>query len=162
MQLWLQGEATVGYLFRALTGRSGLQKVLRKHFHGLSLSNIVTAAREFPITSRVDVQTALEQLFAARPDTKLLGIHSQMQQETPTLAHLFSGGPFPIDLGPLQHDEVDIGDPMPVRCLKNALWLRARRLKREAAEGTGRRRALVQQQIAATAAKPKLGSSGLR
>ena len=113
----------VGYLFRALTGRSGLQKALRKHFHGLSLSNIVTAAREFPVTSRVDVQTALEQLFAGRPDAKLLGIHSQMQQETPTLAHLFSGGPFPIDLGPLQHDEVDIGDPMPVRCLKNALWL---------------------------------------
>jgi AAA+ superfamily predicted ATPase len=71
----------------------------------------------------VDVQTALEELFAERPGTKLLGMHSQMNQETPTLAHLFSGGPFPIDLGPLQHDEVDIGDSTPIRCLKNALWL---------------------------------------
>ncbi len=113
----------VGYLFRALTGRSGLQKVLRSHFQGLFLSSIVTAAREFPITSRVDVQAALEQLMGERPGARLLGIHSQVNQETPTLAHLFSGGPFPIDLGPLQHDEVDIGDAMPVRCLKNALWL---------------------------------------
>src|SRR5205809_1198292 len=39
------------------------------------------------------------------------------------LAHFFSGGPFPIDVGPLQHDEVDIGDSTPVRCLKNGLWL---------------------------------------
>ena len=113
----------IGFLFRAMTGRSGLQKVLRKHFGGRPLGEIVTAAREFPVTSRVDVQAALEQLMAARRDAKLLGIHSQMNQETTSLATLFSGGPFPIDLGPLQHDEVDIGDPAPVRCLKNALWL---------------------------------------
>jgi hypothetical protein len=87
------------------------------------LGDIVTAAREFPITSRVDVQGALEELFRNRPDTKLVAIHSPMNQETPTLAHLFSGGPFPMDLGPLQHDEVDIGDSIPVRCLKNGLWL---------------------------------------
>ena len=113
----------IGDLFRALTGRSGLRKALRKHFQGLSLGEIVTAAREFPATSRVDVQTALEQLFTERPAAKLLGIHTPVTHETPTLAHLFGGGPFPIDLGPLQHDEVDIGDAMPVRCLKNALWL---------------------------------------
>jgi hypothetical protein len=113
----------IGYFFRALTGRSGLQKALHKHFQGFSLGEIVTAARDFPVTSRVDVQTALEQLFAERSGAKLLGIHSQMNQETSTLAHLFSGGPFAIDLGPLQHDEVDIGDSMPIRCLKNALWL---------------------------------------
>ncbi len=93
------------------------------HFEGLALSKIVTAAREFPITSRVDIQTVLDQLFADRADAKLLAVHSQMNQETPTLAHLFTTGPFPMDLGPLQHDEVDIGDSIPVRCLKNGLWL---------------------------------------
>lgn len=112
-----------GYWLRLLSGRSGLQKVLRKHFRGSSLANIVTASREFPITSRVDVQAALQDVFATRPNTKLLGIHSQVSHETPTVAHLFGSGPFPIDLGPLQHDDVDIGDPMPNRCLKNALWL---------------------------------------
>lgn len=28
-----------------------------------------------------------------------------------------------MELGPLQHEDVDIGDPTPVRCLKNGLWL---------------------------------------
>jgi hypothetical protein len=45
------------------------------------------------------------------------------QHETITFAHLLTRGPFPIDLSPLQHDEVDIGDDQPVRCLKNGLWL---------------------------------------
>jgi ATPase family associated with various cellular activities (AAA) len=113
----------IGYFFRSLIGRSPLQKTLRKHFRGVSPSEIVTAAREFPVTSRVDVQIALEQLFAERGGAKLLGIHSPMNQETPTMAHLFTAGPFPMDLGPLQHDEVDIGDETPVRCLKSGLWL---------------------------------------
>jgi hypothetical protein len=33
------------------------------------------------------------------------------------------GGPhFHVDVGPLQYDEIDIGDPVPIRCLKNGLW----------------------------------------
>jgi hypothetical protein len=67
------------------------------------------------------VQRALEQLPWG--DARLLGVHVQISHETITLAHLFTPGPFPVDLGPLQHDEVDVGDPEPVRCLKNALWL---------------------------------------
>jgi hypothetical protein len=113
----------IGYMLRALTGKSDLQKALRKHFQGLSLGEIVTAAREFPITSRVDVQVALEHLMGKRQDVRLLGIHSPMNQETSTLAHLLGSGPFPIDLGPLQHDDIDTGDERPARCLKNALWL---------------------------------------
>jgi ATPase family associated with various cellular activities (AAA) len=67
------------------------------------------------------VQRALEQLPWG--DARLLGVHVPISHETITLAHLFTPGPFPVDLGPLQHDEVDVGDPEPVRCLKNALWL---------------------------------------
>ena len=77
----------VGYFFRAATRGSLLQRTLRKHFGGVPLSEIVTTAHEFPITSRIDVQTALDQLFATRADKKLLAVHSQMNQETPTLAH---------------------------------------------------------------------------
>jgi ATPase family associated with various cellular activities (AAA) len=103
------------------SGASGLQKALRAHFGGADLATIVTAARDFPVTSRVDVQRALEPFPWG--DAKLLGVHVQMSHETLTLAHLFTPGPFPVDLGPLQHDEIDVGDPDPVRCLKNALWL---------------------------------------
>src|SRR5947208_5274257 len=100
---------------------SALQKALQTHFGGADLAAVVTAARDFPITSRVDVQRAIEQV--KWPGARLLGVHAQMTHETLTLAHLFTPGPFPVELGPLQHDEVDVGDADPVRCLKNALWL---------------------------------------
>jgi hypothetical protein len=113
----------IGYFLRSMLGSSQLQRALRAHFKGTALTDIVTASRDFPITSRVDVQTSLEDVVANRGSAKLLGIHSPMNQETPTMAHLLTRGPFPMDVGPLQHDEVDIGDATPVRCLKNGLWL---------------------------------------
>jgi len=113
----------IGYAVRMLTGKSPTQKKLREHFGGRPLEEIVTAARTFPLASRVDVQLAIEQFFSAREKPALIGIHSAMGHETPTLAHLFTRGPFPVEIGPLQQDDVDIGDPAPVRCLKNGLWL---------------------------------------
>ncbi len=113
----------IDYVFRNLLGRTALQKTLRAHFRGVPLAQIVTAAREFPITSRLDVQTALQQSLDGLPGVRLLGLHSPMNHETPTLAQLFTPGLFQVDLGPLQHDELDIGEPIPVRCLKNGLWL---------------------------------------
>jgi hypothetical protein len=112
-----------GFVLEHLLGRSALRKTLQKHFGGMSVAGIATAAREFPITSRVDVQVALEHIMASQPAATLLGVHSQVGHETLTLAHLFTRGPFPMDIGPLQHDEVDVGDEVPVRCLKNGLWL---------------------------------------
>jgi hypothetical protein len=103
--------------------KTALQKTLLGHFGHIEASQIVTAAREFPITSRVDLQEALDDWFRDRPATRQLGVHTQMSHETPTLAQLFAPGPFGVDISPLQHDEVDVGDPLPVRCLKNSLWL---------------------------------------
>jgi hypothetical protein len=81
------------YFLRSLIGRSLLQRTLHKHFRGVPPGEILTAAREFPLTSRVDVQIGLEQLFAERGGAKLLGIHSPMNQETSTMAHVFTAGP---------------------------------------------------------------------
>src|SRR6184192_3750563 len=113
----------IGYVFRMLAGKSATQKRLRQHFGGRRVEQIVTAARTFPPASRVDVQLAIDDFFESRADPILLGIHLPVGFETPTFAHLWTGGPFPVELGPLQHDDVDIGDPAPVRCLKNGLWL---------------------------------------
>ena len=103
-------------------GASRLRKTLLKHF-GVPAGEIATAGRQFPITARVDIQSALEDLLQSRTNTTLLGVLSPNPHEPPTLAQTLAGGHFPIDAGPLQHDEIDIGEPVPVRCLKNGLWL---------------------------------------
>ena len=112
-----------GFVLRSILGRSPLQRALQTHFKGIAFTELVTAARDFPITSRVDVHSALEEMMERRGSGRLLGIHSPMNHETFTMAHLLTRGPFPVDVGPLQHDEVDVGDAAPVRCLKNGLWL---------------------------------------
>src|SRR5438067_819599 len=113
----------IGYAFRMLRGKSAVRQKLKKHFRGVRIEQIVTAARTFPIASKVDVQASLNELLKSYPNANLLGIHSAFGHETPTLAHLFTPGPFPVELGPLQHDDVDIGEETPARCLNNALWL---------------------------------------
>ncbi|MDX2150106.1 MAG: ATP-binding protein [Bryobacteraceae bacterium] len=113
----------IGSFLRAVSGKSGLRMALHRHFGEVPVETILTAGRDFPVTSRVDVQTALNELLDTRPGVRLLGVNSQMNHETPTLAAFLTPSPWPSEIGPLQHDEVDIGDPAPVRCLKNGLWL---------------------------------------
>ncbi|HKF68446.1 MAG TPA: ATP-binding protein [Vicinamibacterales bacterium] len=114
----------IGQIFRAVTGKTPLRRILSGHFGRVSFETIATAAREFPITSRVEIQTALEEMFRARADSRLIGLFSPNgHHETPTLAQVFGSGFFSMDVGPLQHDEVDIGEHLPVRCLRNGLWL---------------------------------------
>jgi hypothetical protein len=104
-------------------GESRLRKTLLKHF-GVPADDIATAGRQFPITAKVDIQVALEQLLQDRAGTRLLGILSANLHEPPSLAQtLGEGAHFGIDAGPIQHDEIDIGEPLPVRCLQNGLWL---------------------------------------
>ncbi len=103
-------------------GDSRLRKILLKHF-GMPAGEIATAGRQFPITARVDIQAGLENLLRSRPGTTLLGILSANPHEPPTLAQILAGGHFPIDAGPLQHDEIDVGEVMPARCLRNGLWM---------------------------------------
>jgi energy-coupling factor transporter ATP-binding protein EcfA2 len=104
------------------SGASRLRKTLLKHF-GVPAGEVATAGRQFPITARVDIQAALEDLLRNRPGTKLFGILSPNPHEPPTLAQTLAEGHFPIDSGPLQLDEIDTGEAVPVRCLKNGLWL---------------------------------------
>jgi hypothetical protein len=57
------------------------------------------------------------------PQTKLFGLVSPNSHESLTFAQMLGGPHFHVDVGPLQYDEIDIGDPVPIRCLKNGLWI---------------------------------------
>lgn len=98
-----------------------LQKKLLKHF-AVSARDIATAGRQFPITARIDVQSGLEGLLKQDPKTRLVGLVSANSHESLTFAQMLGGPHFFVDIGPLQYDEIDIGDPVPARCLKNGLW----------------------------------------
>lgn len=104
-----------------MTG-SRLQKRLLKHFDA-SPRHIATAGRQFPIASRVDIQTSLEKLLSGDAETELVGLFSPNSHEALTFAQILSSPHFPVDVGPLQHDEIDIGQAVPARCLRNGLWI---------------------------------------
>src|SRR5258705_1335406 len=74
-------------------GGSRLRKTLLRHF-GVSPGEITTPGRQFPITARVDIQSALEDLFKPRTGTKLLGILSPNQHAVPALANTLAGAYF--------------------------------------------------------------------
>jgi len=99
------------------------ESALKKHFGKQPLQDLVTASRTFPITARVDLQLALEKLIGAGKGVEVFGVHRQFTHETMTFANLMGNAHDPAVIAPLQFEEIDIGDPLPARCLRRALWL---------------------------------------
>lgn len=95
---------------------------LQKHFIGHRLHELVSASRVFPSSARVDVQNALEKLLPERPGTRQYGIHRQYDHSTLTFSSLMGNRHDPAVIGPTQYEEIDIGNPLPSRCLRQALW----------------------------------------
>ena len=54
---------------------------------------------------------------------KHVGVHRQYAHETLTFSELLVDSDHAPAVAPLQYDEIDIGEAMPVRCLKNGVWL---------------------------------------
>ena len=97
--------------------------LLGGHFHGNGLAELVTSSRTFPVTSRVDLQTAFNRIFEKQHQARLVGFHAQYTHETVTFSHLIRDGDDPVVVAPLQYDEIDYGEVAPARCLKQGLWL---------------------------------------
>lgn len=98
--------------------------VLGEHFGQLPPESIVTAIRRFPIRLRADLQRALESLFHEQAaSVRTFGLHRQHNYGMMSFSDLFERGHGAVRVGPLRHEEVDIGEPDPVRCLEDTLWL---------------------------------------
>lgn len=113
--------------FSLLIGNNGprgpqLQRKLLKHL-AVSARDVATSARQFPITTRIDIQSGLETILQKYIGTTLVGLAAMNTHEGITFVQMLGGPHFHVDFGPLQYDEIDIGDQLPVRCLKNGLWL---------------------------------------
>ena len=66
--------------------------VLRKHFGRTVLSSLVAAHRTFPMTSRADLQIALEKIFSESYRAVLYGIHPQYSHEQLSTSDLATAG----------------------------------------------------------------------
>lgn len=108
---------------RLFKPKNHVSTVMARHFNAIPLEQLIAASRTFPLTSRVDLQVALERLFPDCYPAGLVGIHPEFHHETLSVAHLSGNSHYPILVGPLQHDEIDIGEAVPARCLKHGLWL---------------------------------------
>jgi hypothetical protein len=75
------------------------ETALKRHFGKRPLQELITVSRTFPVTARVDVQLALDKMFAKHPEAKLVGVHTQYQHETLTVAHLLGNQHFPVKRG---------------------------------------------------------------
>lgn len=106
--------------------KAGLQLVevaLKRHFGKSHLHELVSASRTFPITARVDLQSALEKLLSEQSEAKLFGVHRQYDHSTLTFANLMGNRQDPAIIAPMQYEEIDVGELLPARCVRRALWL---------------------------------------
>jgi histone H3/H4 len=108
---------------RAPRGRLTARAVLQEHFGAQPVDDLVTAARTFPVTMRVDVQLALERQFRDVYPTEVRGLHSDYDHETLGIARVVADGHVPVVVGPTAYDEIDVGEAMPARCLSRGMWL---------------------------------------
>jgi hypothetical protein len=106
-------------------GVATTEKILARHFRGCSPTDVVTTSRSFPLTRRVDVQWALDERIA-ETGGGLFGVHPPgAAYETLTFSGLFRAPRHfdPVTIGPMQFDDVEVGEKSPVRCVRSALWL---------------------------------------
>jgi len=96
---------------------------LQRHFAGNKLQNLITANRQYPLPARVDLQTAIDELLPQFKNARQTGLHVEYSHETLTLGNLLGNRHSQVGTGPLQYEEVDIGELVPVRCVRRALWL---------------------------------------
>ena len=96
---------------------------IQRHFAGVPPATLITAGREYPIPARVDLQRAVDEILPGFSRAKQFGIHAELSHETLTVGHLLGNHHPRIVIGPLQYEEIDLGDPQAVRCVRRAMWL---------------------------------------
>lgn len=96
---------------------------LTRHFGAMSMRAVVMASRQFPTTCRVDLHRALHEVFSKYPRSTLVGVHASFCPTGMSFTQLLDETHVNAMAGPLQHDEVDIGEDHPARCLVTGLWL---------------------------------------
>jgi len=112
-------------MFKFFSNRMRVAELLKQHFGTQLIRDLVSTSRAYPLTARVDLQTALERFFGALPDSRLVGIQVDRMFGISGLglAMLTDETQDGVKVGPLVYDDVDVGRAATVRCLTCGLWL---------------------------------------
>lgn len=105
--------------------RSAIATLIQAHLHPTPVDNITISERQFPFRVRADLQRAIERLFGDKTTVcHFCGVRKEYSQEGITLSDcLVASEHNPAVSTPPQYEEIDIGGDLPIRCLKNGLWL---------------------------------------
>src|SRR5215510_296035 len=87
------------------SGLESAASVVKRHFNGFRIANLITANREYPAPSRVDLQRALDEFLPQFSHSRQLGLHAEYAHETLTLGHLLGNHHSRVVVGPLQYEE---------------------------------------------------------
>jgi cell division protease FtsH len=97
--------------------------LLTDHFAPLTIDEIRVSERRFPFRVRADLQRAIDRLFVEGTSVSYsCGVQREYPSEL-SFSILLIEGHCPCLAVPPEHEEVDIGENEPVKCVKNSLWL---------------------------------------
>ncbi|HCN30247.1 MAG TPA: hypothetical protein DIT64_16200 [Verrucomicrobiales bacterium] len=97
--------------------------MLRKHFRTAALHKLTTTSRMFPVTARIDLQTALVDLIGKTCQvTHQSGVQAGYAFQTFTFSMLSLDRDNAAVIAPMETEDVDMGESAPFRGLKSTLW----------------------------------------
>ena len=97
---------------------------LARHFAPARPQEMLATARIYPLRQQADLQKALDELLGERTvPENFVGIRQEYRHEVLDFSKLLEQNRSPVEVAPVQFEEVDIGAGETVRCLKNGLWL---------------------------------------
>jgi AAA+ superfamily predicted ATPase len=101
-----------------------LSKLVEEHFRPIPLGSLTISERQFPHRVRADLQRAIDRLFDGDVEIRrFCGIRKEYAHDGVGFSSVITDSHNQVSQTPAQYEDVDVGDEMPVRCLKNGLWL---------------------------------------
>ena len=111
-----------------------VQKLLAEHFEALALDELEVLRARFPHWMRPDVQRGIEHALEGAEDVRFHGARLRSGRQAFRFSDLLEEGKGGIAVGPPVHDELEIGEAQPLRCLQRGLWLFTRQAPKVAEE----------------------------
>ncbi|PPC90326.1 MAG: cell division protein FtsH [Methylobacter sp.] len=97
-------------------------QLLDWHFGKVSPETFVKTNHVYPGRVRADLQIAINEIFNANA-IRIVGIKQQYGYEKIDLTDLWTSVRNAHGLAPISFEELDIGEPEPIKCQLNGLWL---------------------------------------